>query len=288
VGALLLATCSSAQMDGRTALEREAAVTENIVRLSDLLPGAAPPELRSQAQEIVLGDAPLPGDRREFTREEILSALHGDPALRSELEIPPQIELRRSAQRITRGQVLAAIDRMLRANGSSAADTLLPGDLELSADVAVSENNPKLQVTQIQRGANGAGSRVLVWVISEPRVPPFWVRLDRSIDLDARAQTRDQVAVAPVGLPQRSASAIVPVSERTPIVQRKLRLLGSILVKAGAPVELVVQVGGMTIQGTGIPLDPGREGDEVRVRAAESGKILVGTVVGQQTVQVRF
>lgn len=290
---LLLASSAAAQTDVRIALVRDAVVKANVVRLSDLLPGTAPPDMRSRAQQIILIDAPMPGEHRQLTREDIASALRDIPALRNELEIPPEMEIRRWARSVTREEVLAAVDRTLHANGWSSADALAPGDVILSADVSVSENNPKLQVTQIQRAADNSGSRVLVWVISEPRVPPFWAHIDRAINIGAKSEPREPVAAVPASLPlQPGASATIPVSavvERTtPVGQREQRSLRTVLVKAGNPVELIVRVGGMTIQGTGIPLDRGREGDEVRVRAVESGKVLVGTVVGEQTVQVSF
>jgi len=289
IAALLLASTAAAQT-APIALLRQSTVSANIVFLSDLLPSSATQALRSRAQQITVGEAPLPGDRRQFTREDIVNALREAPGLRNELEIPPQMQIRRSARLITREEVLAAIDRTLRANRSSAADALAPADVQMPADISVSENSPKLQVTQIQRAADGSGSRVLVWVTSEPRVPPFWVRLDRAIDLGAKPDSREHVAAVPASLPlQRNAVAVVPVSTvSAPRAALAQRSPGAVLVKAGDPVELIVRVGGMTIQGTGIPLDRGREGDAVRVRAVESGKILVGTVVGQQIIQVSF
>jgi Chaperone for flagella basal body P-ring formation len=286
-GALLMASGAAAQMRRPVALERVAVVRTDVVRLLDLLPEAAPP-LRLRAREIVLGDAPVPGEARDFTREEVLHALRDWPALQIELQIPSDMEVRRWARRVTPEEVLAAIDRTLRANGSTAGESLTASDVHLAADVAITEDVPKLQVTQIQPAGGGNGTRLLVWVTSEPRVPPFWVRVDRSIDLDARRGTPTRHAEPGAALPVR-ANEIVPVSDRMfSAPARRANPLGEILVKAGDPVELVVQVGGMRIQGTGIPLDRGREGDVVRVRAATSGRILVGTVVGQQIVQVSF
>lgn len=287
VGALLMATTAAAQMRRLVTLERAAVVRSGVVRLSDLLPDVAPPRVRLRAREIVLGNAPVLGEEREFTREEVLHALRNWPALQDELEIPRDMVVRRWARHVTREEVLDAIDRTLHANGSAAGDSLTASDVHLAADVAVTEDAPKLQVTQIQITGGGNGTRLLVWVTSEPRVPPFWVRVDRSIDLHAsRGTPRRHVAAA--ALPRRQ-NVIVPVSDRTfSTLTRRTNPLGEILVKAGDPVELLVQVGGMRIQGTGIPLDLGREGDEVRVRAASSGRILVGTVVGQQIVRVRL
>jgi flagella basal body P-ring formation protein FlgA len=297
---LLMASGAAAQGDGRIALERVAIVRTELVRLADLLPDDAPPQMRSSASGIVLGDAPLPGEERVFSRAEIVRALDGAPGLRSELEIPPGVEVRRWTRRVTREEVLASIERTLRANGSAAGAALSASDVEMGTDVAVAEEAPALQVTQIQTSSDGAASRVLVWVTSEPRVPPFWVRVDRPIDLDGSGDTRVRDAntassVRP-GVPPSAAQEalsgadeIVPVSERMAgSASREKSLAGALLVKPGDPVELVVQVGGMRIQGTGIPLERGREGDEVRVRAVPSGKILLGTVVGEQSVRVSF
>lgn len=286
----LIVSGAAAPAGQRVALDRAAIVRGSVVRLTDLLPAAAPQQLRSRARGIILGDAPVPGGQREFTRDEVVRALHNSAALRDELEIPPDMEVRRWARRVTPEEVLAAIDRTLRASGSTAGAVLTANDVQLAADVAVTEDAPKLQVTQIQPAGDGESTRVLLWVTSEPRVPPFWARLDRAIHLDASRDTATPVRVVLATLPIRPGpSAIVPASDRTvPAASRPTNMIGEVLVKAGDPVELVVQVGGMRIQGTGIPLDRGRQGDEVRVRTALSGKIVVGTVVGEQTVQLSF
>ncbi|MGH9738523.1 MAG: flagella basal body P-ring formation protein FlgA [Candidatus Acidiferrales bacterium] len=202
-------------------------------------------------------------------------------------------------RRVTREEVVAAIERTLRANwsasgeGQGAGEALSVDDVQLAAEVDVTESAPQLQVAQIQAAPDGATTRVLVWVTSEPRVPPFWVRVDRRIEIGDVSRRRE--LIGGVEAPMRVATApaariaIVPVSAR---MKRsgagRGDALGAVLVKSGDPVELVVRVGGMRIQGTGIPLERGRRGDEVRVRAAPSGKVLVGTVVGEQIVQVSF
>lgn len=285
-GALLFPSGLAAQEVQRIALERTASVRANTVRLSDLLPALAREPLRSRAQQIVLGDAPVLGADREFTREQIQRLLSGFPDLRNELDIPPQIDVRRLSWRITPEEVLAAIDRTLRANGSAAGEELVPDDVRLAANIAVTESAPRLQVTQFQASRDGHGTRVLIWVVSEPRVPPFWVQLDRAIHLRTSRPASTLQTGPSDDLPARPAeNTIVPASEsrmtRTPAQD-------PVLVRAGDPVELLVQVGGMRIQGTGIPLDRGGRGDAVRVRAASSNRIIVGTVIGEQIVQVTF
>lgn len=199
----------------------------------------------------------------------------------------------RRTRLVTREEVAAAIERTLQANGMTSNQALEASDVQLAGNVDVTEDAPLLRVTQIQVAPNGATSRVLVWVTSEPRVPPFWVRVDRKIDLGHMTEPRDVNAGEETR--DRAASnnaariANVSVSARTGRdAESRGDGLRRVLVKPGDPVELVVLVGGMRIQGSGIPLERGRKGDEVRVRTAPSGKILIGRVVGQQIVQVSF
>jgi hypothetical protein len=195
---------------------------------------------------------------------------------------------------LTHEEVLAAIQSTLRANGSAAGEALGVGDVQMSGDIDVTESAPRLQVTQIQSALDGATSRVLVWVASEPRVPPFWVRLDRAIHLggpqDVARRTEDGVFGAALAVPASPGpSAIVRLSGRAAVVEPHVRNAAeAVLVKAGDPVALIVEANGLRIQGTGIPLERGRKGDEVRIRAVPSGKVVVGTVVGKQTVRVNF
>lgn len=193
---------------------------------------------------------------------------------------------------LTREEILAAIERTLRTNGSTA--DLTPNEVQLTGEVPVREDAPRLQVTQIQIAPDGTTSRVLMWVASEPRVPPFWVRVDRAIHLGgstASAKHKPEALIgATVGASAPSQpSAFFRVSERAMAEGSHAQSeVEAVLVKAGEPVALVVEVNGLRIQGTGIPLERGRKGDEVRVRAVPSGRIVVGAVVSDHTVQVSF
>ena len=186
---------------------------------------------------------------------------------------------------LTREEVVAAIDRTLRANGNPASEVLSATDVQISDEVEVAESAPRLQVTRIQTAPDGATSRVLLWVASEPRVPPFWVRVMRRIDL-GNSEHAPSGETAAQTLRVAKQVAIVPVSEHAAGVAGVQ--VSAVLVKAGDPVALVVEANGLRIQGTGIPLERGKRGDEVRVRALPSGKVVVGTVTGEQTVQVSF
>jgi hypothetical protein len=96
------------------------------------------------------------------------------------------------------------------------------------------------------------------------------------------AQNRIDMKESPSSIPKP------PQSSRAPRTPRASGNAQSILVKAGEPVQLLVEGAGMRIATTAIPLTVGREGERIRVRTTLSGKILVGMVVAPQTVKVDY
>ena len=59
-----------------------------------------------------------------------------------------------------------------------------------------------------------------------------------------------------------------------------------LVMRAGNPVELVLDTNGIVIRTEGVALESGRIGYEIRVRNVRSGKILRGKVIDAHTVQV--
>ena len=59
-----------------------------------------------------------------------------------------------------------------------------------------------------------------------------------------------------------------------------------LVMRAGNPVELVLDANGIVVRAEGVALEPGRIGYEIRVRNVRSGKILRGTVIDATTVQI--
>ncbi len=57
-------------------------------------------------------------------------------------------------------------------------------------------------------------------------------------------------------------------------------------VEPGNPVSVVYVSGALTISITGVPLQSGAAGDQIRVRNVDSGAILTGTVMADGTVRV--
>jgi len=58
------------------------------------------------------------------------------------------------------------------------------------------------------------------------------------------------------------------------------------VMRAGNPVELVLDANGIVVRAEGVALEPGRIGYEIRVRNVRSGKILRGTVIDAATVRI--
>ena len=59
-----------------------------------------------------------------------------------------------------------------------------------------------------------------------------------------------------------------------------------LVIRAGNPVELVLDANGIVIRAEGVALEPGRIDYTIRVRNVSSGKILRGKVIDAHTVQV--
>ncbi|ATU96000.1 flagella basal body P-ring formation protein FlgA (plasmid) [Phyllobacterium zundukense] len=58
------------------------------------------------------------------------------------------------------------------------------------------------------------------------------------------------------------------------------------LIQRGVPVALVYNTGALVITAKGIPMEPGRSGDFVKVRNIDSGIIVSGTVLADGSIQV--
>ena len=59
-----------------------------------------------------------------------------------------------------------------------------------------------------------------------------------------------------------------------------------LVLRAGSPVELLVEVNGIAVRTAGVALESGRIGYTIRVRNVSSGKILRGRIMDAQTVKI--
>jgi flagellar basal body P-ring formation protein FlgA len=58
------------------------------------------------------------------------------------------------------------------------------------------------------------------------------------------------------------------------------------LIEQGAPVEVVFQHGSLTITAQAVSLEPGSEGDLIKVRNVDSGAVFVGQIMADGTIKV--
>jgi hypothetical protein len=274
------------------ALKSLVAAREEVVRLSDLLPAGAPESVRGRLQKITLGPAPRPGVHRILRRADILPLIAAVPGLQDRLTIPDTVDVTRWSRPVTREELLDPILKSFRANRLEGAGLLAAADLSLAPPVLATEEAPRFEVTRIESAPNSGATRIHVWIVSEPRVPPFWVTLDREVTMESSLPDKRKSSECTGGAPchprrgEGSALAVsLPAPSRGPEPTPDFH---PILVKAGQPVQLLVQGAGMRIATTAISLAGGREGDRIRVHAALSGKILVGTVVAPQTVEIDY
>jgi flagellar basal body P-ring formation protein FlgA len=92
-----------------------------------------------------------------------------------------------------------------------------------------------------------------------------------------------------------SAMAMLPgevagkVASRT-LLPGRLIPLNSVrepyLVEAGAPVQVLLIQGALTISLSGVPLEPGAAGDLIKIRNLDSGAVFSGIVMADGTVRV--
>ncbi len=306
---LLTFQVGSALARDRVTLKSLVVTHEDVVTMSDLLPEGVPDSVHAGLHEIKLGVAPLPGAHRIFRRSEILHRVAAVPAAPL-LVIPETVDVTRWSRQVTTRDLLAPILEAVRANHFEGGDSLSVKNLSLSSPVFATEGAPQFQVTRIDSMPQGT-TRVHVLITSEPRVPPFWVALDRAIKPQSSTgideETARQAAVSVAdrskeheytsssgandsGSAAASRELTAPRQRREAAIQSHQRSSSNnpILVKAGQPVQLVVQGDGMRIATTAIPLALGREGDRIRVHTILSGKILTATVVAPQTVEVDY
>ena len=292
-----------AQKVQRIALRDAVTARQAVVRLADLLPADASEQLRTGAGEIALGDAPLPGVHRTLQRMQLLRALRGVPELRDALDVPPAIDVARWSRPLTREEVCAAIRQILRANQFEGADSLRAQDVEFSSAIAVTEEAPALRVTRIEPALDGVGTRVRLWIASEPGVPPFWVKVARAINpmpgipaQTTRSRGRESVptgrkmfAMPGAGTTAPALNVPADVSYQESHARETLRANrrdSPVVIQSGKRVRVVIEGPGIRITTTAVALDPGRQGQRIRVRALPSRMILTGTVAAAGTVEV--
>ena len=305
---LLCAVSRNAGAANRTSLRTRAAVEGAGVELSDLLAPGAPDELKALAAAIRLGSSPQPGAWRVFTREQLASALANFPGVLSRISLPEQIMVTRTGRALTRSEILAAIQRALQNIPNSYDAPIHEEDLVLPSPVFVAEQDPGLRVTRVEPAPDSGVTRFRLWTAAQPGVAPFWVAvrvlLPRRVFVAAHfLAAGSELWPSDFKTVQRSVPPALASAQPAGDQRLGRRLLHSLragdvippdalsplyLVLPGRPAALLVHGQGFRIVLRAVPLQKGAQGERVRVRAVETGKVILARVVAKNSLEADF
>ena len=187
---------------------------------------------------------------------------------------------------LTRAEIAAAIQKSFATNGFSTESPLSPADITIISPIAVTEAHPNLDVTQIESRPGSNTTHVALWTASEPRIPPFWVTVDRRLEPIAAEKSLE------LAIPDHAQPTQAHYISRTRIGRRPLTPAAAAaqapLVHAGNPIQLIVQGAGMRIMTKGKALETGRAGQQIRVQTEPAGKVLAARIVTSQTAEIDY
>jgi hypothetical protein len=265
------------------ALVSQVELKTTTVSLSDLLPADAPAPLRTASVAISLGSAPMAGNVRRMTREEIEHALLDQPQILAGITVPANVTIRRVDRPLSREEVAAAINAALGAE--HAVD---PASLNLQLSPLVTSDDPGLEVTSVEFDTLHQVTRFRLWTAKEPEKLPFCVTI--SGRLMGGLMSPQGTPQAPAAAERRAAH---PAEATTASVHSEIAHsvveTGDVkssakeseaLVKAGVATRLVIEGADYRLTSTVIPLEPGTLGQEIRVRDPLTHKILSAQVAG--------
>ncbi len=270
---------------GRTALVRETVVEGGSIYLSDLLPKSAPSFVRLEAQEILVGQSPLPGSMRVLTSDGMARLLEDEHDLRKELEWPEQILVRRSGRLVSREEVIRAIRAGLRQNEDLGSLIISPDSVRFAAAVLVSNANADLRVSRIE--VDEPLHQLNFWLVSgtDPAILPFLVTARPQGDSTGSTVSGDNSSAQLPGSGQlgRLRSALFK-QRATRVTDRPVAM-----VEAGKTAQLHL-VSGKTTEMflPAVALERGALGQQIRVRLESTGRILEAQVVGAGQLEAEF
>jgi hypothetical protein len=273
--ALFLSGAAQASRIPKIELLREVTLAGSRVQLSDLLPATAPESLRERASEIAMGSMPLPGSTRILEHDAIESQVSPNVGILSEVSIPESIVVRTDSRAITVNEVFETIRADLAHNGLISAGSLRPEDILLESQILVGPGDSGLQVMRmdIDRGLRRA--RFLLWPSRSPKVIPFFATAKLEGDLG--------------GLPYRAPADLGRIANTRAIVPVVARPANAeILVGQGERATLLLRSETLRMFVDVVSLERGALGQQIRVRMADTGKILNAKVDGLSHLEVTF
>jgi hypothetical protein len=248
------------------------------LRLSDLLPPNAPPELSEICRGVILGDAPLPASLRVISRVQIAAPLRQFPSTLEQLEIPDRVIVARKRRRLSPAEILTAIQTSMAKEGSHGLQMPKLNGLNLQAPVFVTKPDPGLKVKRVEPDRVERKTHFLLWTSKEPQVLPFYVTVE------GLWETAGGRTDSPGSVGGSLSRAYARTGESTP------RETSSpvVLVSRGKPAKLVVETPTLRMTALVTPLESGVNGQIIRVRSLDTQRVLKAEVVGRGLLQAEL
>ncbi len=214
----------------------------------------------------------------------------------------------RVRRRISRQEIWEAIRAAMKEQGVGKADDLRPEALRVQTCVWVTKNDAGLQVKRTDFDPVRQRTVFQLWTSKEPRLLPFEVTTDWAPEANVVVARHDLargsiVTASDVEVTRRRGAVRLREAMRQPndaIGQRVRRSLPAgrvlthhnlrppVLVTAGRPATLVAVSPHLRITTTVVPLQPGTEGQLIRIRNTMNQHILKAEVVGAGLLRADF
>ena len=283
--AILLAGTRLPGATGTISLLPEARVEGTAIYLSDLLPRQASPEMRAQAESILIGAAPQPGSLRALSGPAVAHIL--ETAGAGTYTIPDQIVVRRAGRAITREEVIAAIRSSLNHNALSDME-FRPEDVSFSAPLIIS-GDPQLQVTRMELDSGLKLVKFLIRSRADSSLIPFLVTVRRSGSGAPLADLKPAVprTVAPASNGRVADILTAAASAKaTGVEAEDTATTGPDVVFPGHTVRLNLISGASMRMSLDVnPLERGAAGQKILVKYPPTGKVFHVLVVGPGLVE---
>lgn len=163
-------------------------VSGGTIRLSNLVPLAAPLPIRVATSKIPLGAAPQFGATREISRAALAAAIAAAGLSPSEFAIPALATVRRGGRLLSREEIFAAIRSALAKNPSLNFPSLNISDFSVDLYPLVPPGDAGLEVTQMGFDPFINRLRFRLWPRRAPGVLPFLVTAAVPASLVSRLQ----------------------------------------------------------------------------------------------------
>lgn len=287
----------------------EATITGATVRLGDIAAVTSRDAREDDAvialEKIVIEESPAPGRESALSAQRVLDRMKagGVDLDTVAYTFPRTIVARRAARLVTEGELLPVIEAALKRSGRDIVvkRILLPSEVHVAPTETVAGVTPftsrsqgRLGFTVAMRDDGGQGTSFNVEAIIDE-----WAQLPVAKRALSRGTivTSDDVMLARLnvsGLPgdtAREERGVVGLATSGDIsfgeVFRRNKLAIPNAIEANSRVTLVYRSAGFEATASGLALESGIVGSEVRVRNESSKKIVTGTILEPGLVGVR-